>query len=201
MRNCRTYSNSNGVDLKNFKTTKAAYYYPVPIIKQHSCSEVDKMYETVDEKIKANYAYEKNLSRYWGQLKANIKNAKAAGLDSLAENYQNHYNYHLAQRTAAQNCSATLKYGGKASEVTSFAFPKATKKLPIKPEPPKPEPKPILSTKPKTIPVVTDKTGGINLEPKKPISDVKTQDSGFKLSKDLILGLLGGVVLYLVVLK
>jgi len=191
LRNCRSYSNSSGVDLKQFKTTKSAYYYSVPIIKQHNCSDVDKMYETLDEKVKANFAYEKNLSRYWNQLKRNIENSKAAGLDSLAESYQNHYNYHLAQRSAAQNCSATLKYGGKASEVKSFAFPKATKKIPIKPEPPKPEP----------INPVVKKANGINLEPKKPVQEIKTEKEGFKLSKDLILGLLGGVVLYLVVLK
>lgn len=198
MRNCRSYSNSSGVDLKQFKTTKSAYYYSVPIIKQHNCSDVDKMYETLDEKVKANFAYEKNLSRYWNQLKRNIENSKAAGLDSLAESYQNHYNYHLAQRSAAQNCSATLKYGGKASEVKSFAFPKATKKIPIKPEPPKPQPEP---PKPEPINPVVKKANGINLEPKKPVQEIKTEKEGFKLSKDLILGLLGGVVLYLVVLK
>ena len=125
MKNCRSYSNSTGVDLKQFKDKKSAYYYPVPVMKQFNCTEVDKMYDTVEEKIAANYAYEKALGRYWGQLNLNVKNAKAAGLDTLAQNYQNHYNYHLAQRKSAQTCSATLKYGGDASEVVSFTFPKA----------------------------------------------------------------------------
>ena len=75
-----------------------------------------------------------------------------------------------------------------STKVTSWPFALNLRAADI---PPKPEP----------IKPTVKKPNGISLEPKKPISEVKTESSGFKLSKDLMIGLLGGVVLYLVVLK
>lgn len=201
MYNCRSYSNATSIDLSKYDERGASYYNP-PLVSLFKCPQVEGLTKEQKQKFIDNYI--KEVNRWFNQLKHNITQAKKFKETDLEKNFQRHYNYHLAQRGQAQKCRAILMYGGDTSSVKEVQMPK--------PEPkPQPKPTPTPTPKPDTVsgfkePSYCDVNpndpkckGGIDVVTKDKAEPIKKE--GFSLSKDLMIGLLAGIVLYLVVLK
>tara|TARA_R110002050_G_scaffold254746_3_gene393346 strand:- start:2399 stop:3046 length:648 start_codon:yes stop_codon:yes gene_type:complete len=206
----KSYSNANSVDLSKYTTVSATYYSP-PILDKFICPKVEGL--TKEQKIKSIEAYIVQVNRWFGQINHNIRAAKKDGLKELEEAYQRHYNYHIAQRSLAQRCISMIKYDGNTASVGTFSFPEPAPK-PVQ----APAPKPVQTPEP-TLPVQKPIKVGINeilvdddfckRNPEDPKcksgvevflknKEIKKES---KFSKDLIIGILVGIVLYVVVLK
>ena len=199
MFNSLKYSNATSVDLSKYTESTVSYYNP-PIVDKFVCPQSNGL--SKEEKVKAIDNYITNVNRFFGQLSHNLRAAKKEGDTQIEQAYRRHYNYHIAQRSLAQKCKSLVRYGGNTSTVGTFAFPK--------PEPVKePEKKPPIETQiPKSKPIKQPSfcdvnpnspkcKGGINLDSEQKAPKKKSS----VINKDILLGLLGGVVLYLVVLK
>lgn len=198
MFNCKSYSNAtDSLDLSKYDTRAYTYYNP-PIVAVFKCPQVEGL--TKEQKIKFIDNYIREVNRWFGQINHNIKGAQKEGLKDLEQSFQRHYNYHVAQRSQAQKCKLILNYGGDVKSVKEIQMPK-----------PDPKAETTSTATPDTVSGFKEPSfcevnpndprckGGIDITTKDKAEPIKKE--GFSLSKDLMIGLLGGIVLYLVVLK